>query len=251
MIKDLLKFTEEIIEEALDWGAKYFKEAHWILKGNCIFIVLLMIGALEGFKPLIKHLWGQHWAFRINPFLILSFVIGPFIIWRIRPQASVLERYSLIFIAIVLSFFYYFLGVEYMRSLNWFEYHLCADQLIDKTFGEKQWICNSPSMHRELSAPPKDYMPNPKFYKYNTISKLFSYPFLGGIRLAWRIYHRKTIKEMGPEFEWRWFDNITIFLSLIWMQMLFIPVIGPIFAFITFFILYIIRGIIYSICNVF
>jgi hypothetical protein len=35
------------------------------------------------------------------------------------------------------------------------------------------------------------------------------------------------------------------------MQMLLIPVIGPIFAFITFFILYSIGDIIYSICNVF
>jgi hypothetical protein len=207
MIKDLLRFTEEIIEEALDWGAKYFKEAHWILKGNCIFIVLLMIGALEGFKPLIKHLWGQHWAFRINPFFILHLVIGPFIIWRIRPQASVLERYSLIFIAIVLSFFYYFLGVEYMRSLNWFEHDLCSSLLVDNIFEKKKDVCSSST---------KGFFLIISFI----ISAIFLFsPFCGFTRLAWRIYHRKTIKEMGPEFGWRWFDNITIFLSLMWIPM--------------------------------
>jgi hypothetical protein len=242
IIRDIARFPENVIENIV-FGIKYFKQAHWILKGNCIFILFLIVipftGHLQEIVPFIKYLWGQHWAFRINPFFILYLVIGPLIIWRIRPQASVLERYSLIFIAIVLSFLYYFFGIGYMKLLDWFERDLCSNLLVDNIFEKKKDVCSSSTQGFFLII-------------LFIISAIFVFsPFCGFTRLAWRIYHRKTIKEMGPEFGWRWFDNITIFLSLMWMQMLFIPVIGPIFAFITFFILYIIGGIIYSICNVF
>lgn len=48
-------------------------------------------------------------------------------------------------IACVSSIFIWALGREYKRSLDWFEYHLCADPLVGKSLQKKEDICNSPS----------------------------------------------------------------------------------------------------------
>ena len=133
--------------------------------------------------------------------------------------ASVGNRAVLAYIYRARYHFYYFLSAEYMRSLNWFKYHIWPDPLVYKTFGKKGWIFQSQSTHLQLSSPPKDYIPNHLSDSSDIEGYLFIIffimfiisPFCRFTRLVWRIYHRKTIKEMGSELEWEWFDNIIVY----------------------------------------
>lgn len=100
--------------------------------------ILVILGIYSNLVKLIKYLWTVHWMFRINPFDILYFIVGPSIIWYIKPQDSIYKRYSLVFFAFVLSIIIYVEAVEYSRFLVWFEYHQCADPLINVPFEEKK-----------------------------------------------------------------------------------------------------------------
>ncbi len=164
--------------------------------------------------PTIRHLWELHWVFRINPFEILYFIVGPSIIWYIKPHMCVLQRYLLMISALVLSYCILAGLIIYSNALMGFAYKTCASQFKDIEPEEEYKICKSYYFEGSSIIQALSSYSTTIFDIFSSFCVICCSPFWGGVRMAWRIYHRKTIREMEHQYRWKLFDDFTIIMAL-------------------------------------
>ncbi len=165
-----------------------------------------------------QYLWQLHWAFRINPFYIPYFIIGPGLIWYTKPQMSISKRYCFIILAFIFSCYIFLESVLYNDALDNFAYETCVKLLPNPDPLQRHEECKSHSLDAPPSLIDLIYSLSPTLCgTLMLIAALLCSPFWGGVRLAWRIYHRKTIKEMGPTYEDKLLDDVLIVASIFWI----------------------------------
>ncbi|WP_322497558.1 hypothetical protein [Candidatus Cyrtobacter comes] len=149
----------------------------------------------------------------------------------VKPWMSVSKRYRFIALSFVLSCYILLESVFYNDALKDFAYKTCVNSLVNVDPMDEYDTCKSYTVDDTFDA---------ILYEiFILITVLFFSPFWGVLRLAWRIYHRKIIKEMGATYEYKLLDDVLIVASIFWPPVCYALII-------LFTTLYIIYCLIYS-----